>query len=84
MYVVTVLRRFIMDKAKVVSIPFAYHFKLIHKLCPSTNEEKMSMKNIPFSSVVGNLMYVMVCTRLELGHVMGMVKRYLSNPGKDH
>ena len=65
-----------MDKAKAVSIPLASHFKLSHKLCPSTNEEKLSMKNFLYSSVVGSLMYAMVCTR--------PVGRYLSNSGKDH
>lgn len=84
MYVEKVLRRFSMDKAKVVSIPFASHFKLSHKLCPSTNEEKLSMKNIPYLPSVGSLMYVMVCTRTEFAHVVGMVSHYLSNPRKDH
>lgn len=41
------------------------------------------MKNILYSSVVGSLMYVMVCTRPDIVHVVGMVSRYLSNPGKD-
>ena len=53
-------------------------------LCPSTNEEKFSMKNISYSSAVGSLMYVMVCTRSDIAHVVGMVSRYLSNPRKDH
>jgi hypothetical protein len=83
-YVEKVLRRFSMDKAKAVSIPLASHFKLSHKLCPSTDEEKLSMKNIPYSSAVGSLMYAMVCTRPDIAHVVGMVSRYLSNPGKVH
>ncbi|WJX83794.1 hypothetical protein P8452_66428 [Trifolium repens] len=58
-YVEKVLRRFSMDKAKAVSIPLASHFKLSHKLCPSTNEEKLSMKSIPYSSAVGSLIYAM-------------------------
>jgi hypothetical protein len=83
-YVEKVLRRFSMDKAKAVSIPLASHFKLSHKLCPSTDEEKLSMKNIPYSSGVGSLMYAMVCTRPDIAHAVGVVSRYLSNPGKVH
>ncbi|WJX13388.1 hypothetical protein P8452_03779 [Trifolium repens] len=83
-YVEKVLRRFSMDKAKEVSIPLASHFKLSHKLCPSTDEEKLSMKNIPYSSAVGSLMYAMVCTRPDIAHAVGVVSRYLSNPGKVH
>ncbi|KAI5410181.1 hypothetical protein KIW84_055603 [Lathyrus oleraceus] len=45
-----------MDKAKAENIPLTSHFKLSHKLFPSTNEEKFSMKNILYSSAVGSLM----------------------------
>ncbi|GAA0147202.1 transmembrane signal receptor [Lithospermum erythrorhizon] len=83
-YVEKVLRRFGMDKAKVVSISLASHFKFSHPLCPSTNEEKLSMKSIPYSSAVGSLMYVMVCTRPDISHAMRVVSRYLSNPERHH
>jgi hypothetical protein len=29
-------------------------------------------------------MYAMVCTRPDIAHAVGMVSRFLSNPGKDH
>ena len=29
-------------------------------------------------------MYAMVCTRLDIAHVIGVVSRFLSNPGKEH
>lgn len=83
-YVEKVLHRFCMDKAKAVSVPLASHFKLNYEQCPSMNEEKLSMKNIPYSSAVGSLMYAMVCTRPDIAHAVGMVSRYLSNPGRHH
>lgn len=79
-----VLRCFSMDKTKAVSIPPASHFKLSHKLHPSMNEENLIMENISYSSAVGSLMYVMVCTRPNISHAEEMVSRYLSNPEKDH
>ncbi|GKB41487.1 hypothetical protein Tco_0886429 [Tanacetum coccineum] len=33
---------------------------------------------------VGSLMYDMVCTRPDLAHAVGVVCRFLSNPGKKH
>nr|GEZ65984.1 retrovirus-related Pol polyprotein from transposon TNT 1-94 [Tanacetum cinerariifolium] len=33
---------------------------------------------------VGSLMYAMVCTRPDLAHAVGVVSRFLSNPGKKH
>jgi ATP-binding cassette subfamily B (MDR/TAP) protein 1 len=29
-------------------------------------------------------MYAMVCTRLDISHAVGVVSRYMSNPGKQH
>jgi ATP-binding cassette subfamily B (MDR/TAP) protein 1 len=42
------------------------------------------MKKVPFAFVVGSLMYVMVCTRLDIAHAVDVVSRFLSNPGKEH
>ncbi|MCO5604023.1 hypothetical protein L7F22_058180 [Adiantum nelumboides] len=43
------------------------------------------MEKIPYSSVVGNLMYAMiVATCPEIAFVVGVVSRYMSNPDKKH
>jgi hypothetical protein len=42
------------------------------------------MSRVPYSSTVGSLMYAMVCTRLGIAHAMGVVRRYMNNPGKEH
>ena len=36
------------------------------------------------SSVVGSIMYVMVCTRPDISHAINIVSRYMDNPGKAH
>lgn len=33
---------------------------------------------------VSSLMYVMVCKRLDISHITGVVSRFLPNPDKDH
>jgi hypothetical protein len=62
----------------------ASHFKLSSKQCPLSDEERNEMKKVPYASAVGRLMYVMVCTRSDIAHVVGMVSQFLSNPGKEH
>ncbi|WKA00504.1 hypothetical protein VitviT2T_018850 [Vitis vinifera] len=42
------------------------------------------MRTIPYSSLVGSLMYAQVCTRPDITFVVGMLGRYLSNPGIEH
>uniref|UniRef100_A0A3Q7IGY0 Reverse transcriptase Ty1/copia-type domain-containing protein n=1 Tax=Solanum lycopersicum TaxID=4081 RepID=A0A3Q7IGY0_SOLLC len=74
-YIQKLLRRFSMDKAKVVSTPLAMHFKLSTKQCPSSDDEKEDMKKVPYASAVGSLMYAMVCTRLDISHAVGVVSR---------
>ena len=83
-YIEKVLERFNMNNAKVVSSPLATHFKLSTKQSPSTDKEKEDMERIPYASVVESLMYAMVCTRPDIAHAVGVVSRFLSNPGKEH
>ena len=42
------------------------------------------MSKVPYSSTIGSLMYVMVYTRLDIAHVVRVVRRYMKNPGKEH
>ncbi|GKE83917.1 putative RNA-directed DNA polymerase, partial [Tanacetum coccineum] len=83
-YIEKVLRRFNMDKAKVVSSPLTPNFKLTDKDCPSSKKNIEKMDRLPYASAVGSLMYAMVCTRPDLAHAVGVVSRFLSNPGKKH
>ena len=42
------------------------------------------MQKIPYASAVGSLMYAQVCMRPDIAYIVGMLGRYLSNPGLDH
>ena len=83
-YIEKVLERFKMSQAKSVSSPLPIHFKLISKQSPSTDKEKEDMSKVPYASAVGSLMYAMVCTRSNIAHAVGVVSRFMSNPGKQH
>lgn len=37
------------------------------------------MKRTPYASAVESLMYVMICTKLNIVYVVGVVSRYMSN-----
>jgi hypothetical protein len=83
-YIEKVLERFRMQNEKPISTPLANHLKLTKEMCPKTHEEIGYMSTVPYSSLVGNLMYAMVCTRSNIAHVVGVVSRYMNNPGKEH
>ena len=42
------------------------------------------MKNIPYASIVGSIMYDQVYTRPDIAFALSMLGRYQSNPGMDH
>ena len=42
------------------------------------------MKNVLYASVVGSLMYAMVCIRPDIAYVVGIASRFLANLGKEH
>jgi hypothetical protein len=83
-YIEKVLERFRMKNEKLVSTPMAIHFKLTKEMCPKTREELEYMSKVPYSSAVGSMMYAMVCTRPDIAHAVGVVRRYMNNPGKEH
>ena len=73
-----------MEESKVVTLPLHPHFKLSLAMCPCDEKEKGLMLMVPYESVVGSLMYIMVCTRPDLAYAMSKVSRYMSNLGKPH
>uniref|UniRef100_A0A3Q7HZS8 Reverse transcriptase Ty1/copia-type domain-containing protein n=1 Tax=Solanum lycopersicum TaxID=4081 RepID=A0A3Q7HZS8_SOLLC len=83
-YIERVLERFSMKNTMHVTTPLAGHMKLSKKMCPTVREEKMSMAKVPYSSIIGSLMYAMVCTRPDIAHAAGVVSRFLKNLGKEH
>ena len=42
------------------------------------------MERVPYASTVGSLIYAMVCTRPDIAYAVGVVSRFLSNPGREH
>ena len=73
-----------MGDAKSVRTPLASHFRLPKDHSPKTEEEKDFMAKVPYALVIGSLMYAMTCTRPDISHAVGVVSRYMSNPGKLH
>ena len=83
-YVKKVLNRFNMNEAKPVSTPLGSHFKLSKEQSPKIEEERNHISKEPYTSVIGSLMYAMLCTRPDIVHVVGVVSRFMSRPGKQH
>ena len=57
---------------------------LSRDICPKTLEEKEKMSKVPYISVIGSLIYAMMCTCPDICYVVGLISRYQSNPGQKH
>jgi hypothetical protein len=83
-YCEEVLRRFGMEDCNPVSTPMEPGSDISMKDCPTKEEDIQEMKKYPYREVLGSLMYLMVSTRPDLAHAVGMLGRYANNPGKRH
>jgi hypothetical protein len=84
-YLMKVLQRFgVHEDTKPAATLLAPHLKLSCRLSPTTDEEREYMANVPYANAVGSLMYAMVCTRPDISQAVGVVSRYMHDPGKGH
>ena len=65
-------------------VPFRVGKSLSSSQRPKTSAEVERMRGIPYASTVESLMYAMLCTRLDICFVVGMVSRYQSDPSEEH
>ncbi|RVW45757.1 Retrovirus-related Pol polyprotein from transposon TNT 1-94 [Vitis vinifera] len=83
-YIEKILKRFNMHNCSFARVPIVKGDRFSKAQCPQNDDERKEKRTIPYSSLVGNLMYAQVCTRLDIAFVVGMLGRYLSNPGSQH
>jgi hypothetical protein len=83
-YIEKILKRFNMQDCKLVKVPIPVGARLTVEQCPRTQEEMEDMAHVPYASVVGSIMYAMVCTQLDISHAVGVLSRNMSTPGKEH
>ena len=83
-YIDKVLEWFSMQMSKKGLLPFRHRVPLFDDQTPKTLEEENIMRQVPYASAMGSLMYAMLCTRLDICYSAVMVSRYQSNPRLKH
>ncbi|XP_077214618.1 uncharacterized protein LOC143849484 [Tasmannia lanceolata] len=76
-YVEKILKRFNNFDVKPVSSPYDSSVKLVRNSGHSVSQSE-------YAQVIGNLMYLMNCTRPDIAYVVSRLSRYTQNPSKDH
>ena len=82
-YLKKVINQFGIWDAKHVLTRIGAHFKLIAIKKSEVELEPSLMKHAPYASC-GTIMYVMVCSRTDIAYEIGLISRFMSNPGISH
>nr|GEZ08426.1 reverse transcriptase domain-containing protein [Tanacetum cinerariifolium] len=69
-YISKILNNFRIENRKSVQMPLGGHFKLSLKNCPIRDYDAERMSKVPYANAVGSLMYLMVCTRLDIAYAV--------------
>lgn len=77
------LDQFLVQDAKPIMTLSGVQLRLSKAQVPKT-KERDHMVIVPYASVVGSLMYTMVCTRSDISHAVGVVSYYMGNLGTAH
>ena len=84
MYIDKVLKRFSMEESKKEFLPMSHGVHLFKDMSPRTQKEKENMSRIPYTSMIGSIMYVMLCMRPDVSYALSITSRYQKNPSEKH
>ena len=78
------VKRYHVHDCKPMDTPVEKNLILSLDMCPKMPNKKEQMSTVPYSSIVGSLMYAMMCTHIDICYVVGLVSRFQSNLGPKH
>jgi len=67
-----------------LTTPLPSGLSLTIKDCPSLDEEVKEMMKIPYREALGSLIWLQVAIRPDLAFTVGLLARFVHNPGKEH
>ena len=72
-----------MEESKRGYLPIGHGIQLSKKMSTKIPEERNRMSSIPYASIVGSIMYAMLCTRPDVAYTLGIVSRFQADPRED-
>ena len=83
-YIDTMLKQFSMENFKKGYLSIGQKNFLSKRDCSTTPQERERMSRVPYTSVVGSIIYAMAYTRPDMAYSLGVVSRYQSDPGENY
>ena len=82
-YIEQLLGKYKMEKSNPQSTPENEEL-LGPEDCPTMESQRIEMQQYPYRKLVGELLYLACTTRPDLSHSVGVLSRFVENPGKKH
>nr|GFA82418.1 hypothetical protein [Tanacetum cinerariifolium] len=83
-YLDKILKRYRMDGSKRGTIPMQVDCHLDKSQCAESKDDKARMKNVPYDSAVGSIMYDVRCTRPNVTFTQNITSQFQQSPGEAH
>ena len=83
-YIRAMLQRYGFENIKPRATPMDPNVRLSKSDSPKTSKEFAEMKNRPYRESVGSLNFAANGTRIDVAYVVGVLSKYLDNPGPAH
>nr|GEU72091.1 hypothetical protein [Tanacetum cinerariifolium] len=83
-YMDKILKRYKMDNSKRGHIPMQERLDLNKTQGASTPKEVKRIQNVPYTSVVGSIMYAVRCIRPDVVFAQNITSRFQHNPSECH
>ena len=76
--------KFKLTGTKKVTIPIDPHTQYPMKQCPSTINQVVHMKGVPYCEAIGLILWPTVVLRLDTVYAVGILSQFMQNPGQAH
>jgi hypothetical protein len=83
-FIINLLQEHGLQDCKPVSTPLNPGSRLSTSMSPQNTAEVAEMRQYPYISIVGSLMYLALTTRPDIAYAAGVLARFNSNPGLPH
>ena len=83
-YIDQLLKRFNLQGVKPATTPLSSGVCLTQDDCPTTDDRRTDMADVPYASLIGALMYAAIGTRPDIAFAVGALSRFLGNPRRKH
>ena len=83
-YAQEVLKRFNMQDCRGVTTPAQANIVLTKEMSPENEEQERAMRDVPYASCVGAIMYLSTCTRPDVTWALSKAAAFTARPGPSH